>query len=449
MNYSVLPLLLALLIFVGFACGSDDPPVVVTVLAAAIGGSLIEEDGCLRIGDSSGSDAIVWQRDVLEVERQGNTFQIIESDKQPVTWRLGDEISGGGGQIGAQIADEHAGAGFSERCPGPYWLLGIVGVPREESANPTVIASATALPPRNLVETEGANAYELGDVESDARVLTIEETQAKDTQWYADRYGITLDEATLQLELGAAISQLQSKLRRNEPGSFAGLWVEHTPEYKVVVCFTGNGDETIRPYIQSGALSEIVEVRMVDLSEATLIASQRSAVQIADEFGIDNHSSVDVRNNRVDFYVADKADLYSKLAARGVSLPLGVSVVQAEYLSNPTANSSTPPPVVVTVLAAAIGGSLIEEDDCLRIGDSSGSDAIVWQKDVLEVERQGNTFQIIEGDKQPVTWRLGDEIRGGGGSISRRIADEHAGAGFSERCEGPYFLLGSLDDPVG
>ena len=148
MNYSVLPLLLALLIFVGFACGSDDPPVVVTVLAAAIGGSLIEEDGCLRIGDSSGSNAIVWQKDVLEVERQGNTFQIIKGDKQPVTWRLGDEIRSGGGFIGSEVADEHAGAGFSERCPGPYWLLGMVGVPREESANPTVIASATALPPR-------------------------------------------------------------------------------------------------------------------------------------------------------------------------------------------------------------------------------------------------------------------------------------------------------------
>ena len=219
-----------------------------------------------------------------------------------------------------------------------------------------------------------------------------------------------------------------------------------------MVCFTGNGDETIRPYIQSGALSEIVEVRMVDLSEATLIASQRSAVQIADELGIDNHSNVDVRNNRVDFYVADKADLYSKLAARGVSLPLGVSVVQTEYLSNPTANSSTPLPVVVTVMAAAIGGSLAEEDGCLRINrsrDSIGS-AIVWQKDVLRIERRGDMVDIFDRSEAPIaTWRLGDMIRGGGGSIGPEVADLHAGAGFSERCEGPYFLLGSVDDPLG
>ena len=168
-------------------------------------------------------------------------------------------------------------------------------------------------------------------------VQTTEEALAKDTQWYADRYGVTPDEAARRLELGPEISMLQSELRRNEPETFAGLWLEHTPAYRVVVQFTDNGVETIRPYTQGSPLSQKVEVRSADLSEATLIESQDSVVQLGDELGIDNDSRVDVRNNKVEFYVLDKAGLNSELNSRGISLAPEISVVQVDSLSKPAA----------------------------------------------------------------------------------------------------------------
>lgn len=189
-----------------------------------------------------------------------------------------------------------------------------------------------------ITRPEGANAYELGGIEHDTEILTSEGTQTTDTQWYADHYGVTLDEAARRLALGPEVSKLQSRLRRNESESFAGLWVEHTPEYQVVVRFTDNGNQTIRPYIRSGTLNRMVEVRTADLSEATLIKSQYRAAQLADKLGIDKDSSVDVRNNRVEFNVLDKSDLHSKLDSRGLSLPTGVSVVQVASLSKPTAD---------------------------------------------------------------------------------------------------------------
>lgn len=114
------------------------------------------------------------------------------------------------------------------------------------------------------------------------------------------------------------------------------------------------------------------------------------------------------------------------------------------------------PLVEATVMAAAISGILVEEDSCLRVdrypnpGSITPSTTIVWQKHVLTIERRGDLVDIYKGEvsdgEAPIaSWRLGDEIIGGGGSISRRIADEHAGAGFSERCEGPYFLLGDVE----
>lgn len=133
MNYTALLSLSALLMMIiGSACASDDPsrnPVIVTVMTAEVGGILAEENGCLRITDSTGGDAIVWQKDVLKIERQGDTLLIArlhDENAQTVTWKLGDMVRGGGGEIRAQIADDHAGAGFSERCPGPYFMVGTV-----------------------------------------------------------------------------------------------------------------------------------------------------------------------------------------------------------------------------------------------------------------------------------------------------------------------------------
>ena len=117
----------------GSACVWDDPPVEVTVYVVGIEGKLSEVGGCLRIDGSSGSIgyAIVWQKDVLEIERRGDTVDIYKGEvsdgEAPIaSWRLGDPLIGGGRPIGPEIADEHAGTGFSERCEGSYWLMGSV-----------------------------------------------------------------------------------------------------------------------------------------------------------------------------------------------------------------------------------------------------------------------------------------------------------------------------------
>ncbi len=133
MKSTVTPSLSALLLVIGSACVWDAPPVVPTVYVAGIEGILIEEDGCLRIDGSSESIgyAIVWQKDVLAIERRGDTVDIykgeISDGETPIaSWRLGDPLFGGGRTIGPEIADEHAGVGFSERCEGPYWFMGSI-----------------------------------------------------------------------------------------------------------------------------------------------------------------------------------------------------------------------------------------------------------------------------------------------------------------------------------
>ena len=105
-------------------------------VAAQIEGILTEENGCLRVTSDHDREpqgrALVWQKPLFKIERRGDNVLIVDlfgPNRQPaptVIWRLGDMIRGGGGVIGPAGADDHAGAGFSERCAGPYFLVSMV-----------------------------------------------------------------------------------------------------------------------------------------------------------------------------------------------------------------------------------------------------------------------------------------------------------------------------------
>ena len=108
-----------------------------------------------------------------------------------------------------------------------------------------------------------------------------------------------------------------------------------------------------------------------------------------------------------------------------------------------------------TRVLSSLTGILTEANGCLRVksdhdAPESRGQALVWQKGIFEVERRADTLVIVDLFGQsgqpspPVTWRLGDMIRGAGGAIegpSYGYLDDHAEAGFSDRCAGPYFLI--------
>ena len=133
MSYPIPVSLSVLLLILVFACGSDER-VVATRLTAEIDGILAEEDGCIQVIEPhSESTAVVWHKEIFKTERLGDAVLIVDllgPNGQPsptVIWRLGDMIRGGGGATSSEGADDHAGAGFSERCAGPYFVVHSVG----------------------------------------------------------------------------------------------------------------------------------------------------------------------------------------------------------------------------------------------------------------------------------------------------------------------------------
>lgn len=147
---------------------------------------------------------------------------------------------------------------------------------------------------------------------------------------YAAEQRVSLDEALQRLNLQDPAGALNAELTTKEVGTFAGLWIQHTPQFRIVVQFTRNGTETLRPYVENGPLASVVEVRAAPVSLADLSAAQAETSRIVDALGVPADSSINVPLNRVEVYVTDLAPL------TGVVFPPSVTVVKVNQLSKPT-----------------------------------------------------------------------------------------------------------------
>jgi hypothetical protein len=71
----------------------------------------------------------------------------------------------------------------------------------------------------------------------------------------AEALGISVDEAVRRFQLQEAIGPLGAQLEANEADTFAGLWLQQEPEFRVVVAFTQDGEATMQPYVAGTPLA--------------------------------------------------------------------------------------------------------------------------------------------------------------------------------------------------
>lgn len=129
---------------------------------------------------------------------------------------------------------------------------------------------------------------------------------ALDAQGYAEEHGLDLEEAIARLRLQAPAGELGAELAANEADTFAGAWIQHTPEFRIIVQFTESGEDTIRPYIESGPLSDLVEVRAASVTLAELEVTQETAWLMVRDLGVPVESGINVFKNYVELYVVER-----------------------------------------------------------------------------------------------------------------------------------------------
>ena len=160
--------------------------------------------------------------------------------------------------------------------------------------------------------------------------MSSDDALTQDATSYAKAVGVSVEEAKRRLLLQGTIGKLNAILESNESETFGGLWIDNeSPDYKAIVAFTSDGEETVAPYAEELGLAEIVEVRTVDTSYADLRMIQANTTSLVeDELGIMVASSLTVQNNGLEIYVADPDALEKALKKAGKRLHPKVDVVK-------------------------------------------------------------------------------------------------------------------------
>jgi len=130
--------------------------------------------------------------------------------------------------------------------------------------------------------------------------------------------------------------KLSEDLITKEADTLAGYWIEHTPKFKLVILFTRDAEDIIRPYLQKyKELADIIEVGTAKMSLIELQNIQNEITASIESMEIPVASEIDVYKNCVKVYVVER-DQFDRAVSEGkLVLPDCVDVITVESLGYP------------------------------------------------------------------------------------------------------------------
>ena len=158
--------------------------------------------------------------------------------------------------------------------------------------------------------------------------LSMTNNQADNIQYaesYARLIGISVPEALHIYDLQQTAGALNAELMAGEAETFAGLWIEHTPSFKVVIQFT-NGAEKYAESYAKGDLADVIELRTAMYTYERLRDEQEIVVYALRDLGIKFRSMVDIKKNCVSVDVTDIAPVNQAITENKLTLSEQVKI---------------------------------------------------------------------------------------------------------------------------
>ncbi|HGM5609862.1 TPA: S1 family peptidase [Stenotrophomonas maltophilia] len=129
---------------------------------------------------------------------------------------------------------------------------------------------------------------------------------------YSRTFNVSEAEAKYRSMKSISAAALEARIQTSEPDTFGGLYVEHRPEFKIVVLFTKKPRETLAKYTQDPVFTGRTSAQSLEMLLATQVEAE--AQLLVKNVGFE--SGVDIKQSIVTFYVKDEA------AARRALRPL-------------------------------------------------------------------------------------------------------------------------------
>ncbi|MCE7979774.1 MAG: hypothetical protein DYG89_01165 [Caldilinea sp. CFX5] len=149
---------------------------------------------------------------------------------------------------------------------------------------------------------------------SDCTQVMAEEANPMITM-YAETFGLTYAEAQRRLELQVEMSLLESKVIAGEP-TYAGSWMEHQPEFGLVVGFASpDGEKLIQKYLVGISWADLVRIKQMPYTLDELFTITEQVRQVAFKTGIPFASGTNIPQAKVTFYTLYPEELRQQVEA--------------------------------------------------------------------------------------------------------------------------------------
>lgn len=294
-----------------------------------------------------------------------------------------------------------------------------------------------------------------GIPETDALLqATLEESDPSlgDAGAYAKHHGVSVDEASQRFRIMDSAGLLQADLAANEAETFGGLWIEHSPDFRVVVLITGDAEEPIQPYLtkdyMTKELADVLDVRTANVSLGELERVHAELLSDLPALRICFDSELNVIENTIRLAIgeADKRTFDLAVQNGEIVIPdyMVVSTIPTlskiepslgdhfPQLTNPVGGLDTP----------AFEGVLALQSGCLRLSEvkdlfPGDNFLLIWDERFSTRTEQG-VVQVIDSSTGEIFASVGDHVAiGNGGNIlhptKKPIPAEYPG---------PYLVVG-------
>jgi hypothetical protein len=288
-----------------------------------------------------------------------------------------------------------------------------------------------------------------------ATVPTPDEALRRDAEQYAEDMGVDLEEALSRLQYQDDIGELRAALAYNERDTFAGLWIEHKPEYRIMVQFTQDGALTIRPYIEDKPWADLVEVGSANATLVELESALTKVAPLLRELDFDVTYAANEKENRVEVFVTDAVWFESELQKAGLQLPEHVELVVVEGHSAKEVDVCAPSPVpgvafprqtpvegVRVTMEAELVGELVLLDGCLRVNSIYSEECVVpvWPPEFTLASKNGEIHVLDEAGQ--IVVRVGEEVYMSGGMGSAEALADCVRQQLPAECRGRHWIVG-------
>lgn len=161
------------------------------------------------------------------------------------------------------------------------------------------------------------------------------EAPRRDVAEYARMVGVDIAEAERRLALQDTIAQFRQELELEEASAFGGLYIDHEPQYRVVVQFTEGGGAALRRHPPPASIVSEIALEKVDYTLQQLHNDLETLSTRIDDgpYALD----IDITENRVVVEATQRADAEA-LESSPIALPPTARVKIVEELPSAAVN---------------------------------------------------------------------------------------------------------------